>query len=163
MHEYFPDCRSLLQMMARHLLTPAGPTVCFPISAVHRSGGFWFQQLSLQKQTCPPVPGHGQQLLLLWHKRRSQIQRVSWPIHTSQLGWGCGLMLLPADLYGLLLVLQFLQCHYITLNAKNCHLASTPKSSVWKVSDEGLTSETSVSVLSFLRCRIYIFITKLLF
>ena len=28
-------------------------------------------------------------------------------------------------------------------------------------SDEGLTSETSVSILSFLRCRIYIFITKL--
>ena len=27
-------------------------------------------------------------------------------------------------------------------------------------SDEGLTSETSVSILSFLRCRIYIFITK---
>ena len=27
--------------------------------------------------------------------------------------------------------------------------------------DEGLTSETSVSILSFLRCRIYIFITKL--
>ena len=28
-------------------------------------------------------------------------------------------------------------------------------------SDEGLTSETSVSIRSFLRCRIYIFITKL--
>ena len=28
-------------------------------------------------------------------------------------------------------------------------------------SDDGLTSETSVSILSFLRCRIYIFITKL--
>ena len=28
-------------------------------------------------------------------------------------------------------------------------------------SDEGITSETSASILSFLRCRIYIFITKL--
>ena len=28
-------------------------------------------------------------------------------------------------------------------------------------SDDGLTSETSVSILSFLLCRIYIFITKL--
>ena len=28
-------------------------------------------------------------------------------------------------------------------------------------SDEGITSETSVSILSFLWCRIYIFITKL--
>ena len=32
---------------------------------------------------------------------------------------------------------------------------------IGKYSDEGLTSKTSVSILSFLRCRIYIFITIL--
>ena len=39
--------------------------------------------------------------------------------------------------------------------------ADLPELNYALYSDEGLTSETSVSIRSFLRCRIYIFITKL--
>ena len=46
-------------------------------------------------------------------------------------------------------------------SAVKCDILPAKSKSYAFYSDEGLTSETSVSILSFLRCRIYIFITKL--